>query len=271
MEPERESITLESITQEQRAASPLLRPSGSLRSMLARHRAYWKHQRRAQFGLQRPIVSFTFDDILESAATEGARLLEEHGARGTFFVSCSFTGKQGMFGKFATSRQIASLAERNHEIACHTWSHLNCGVASADRIAEDCERNRAQLREMGIATVNSFSYPFGELSAAAKPVLGARFQVCRALQHGLVESGTDLNQAPSVGIEGEHGEIKATRWLHQAAAQRAWLILYTHDVRDECSPYGCTPAALQRLLATADLLDFQVLTVAEAARQIAVA
>jgi hypothetical protein len=31
-------------------------------------------------------------------------------------------------------------------------------------------------------------------------------------------------------------------------AERAWLILYTHDVRETPSPWGCTPDALDRLI-----------------------
>src|ERR1700722_7595377 len=34
-----------------------------------------------------PMVSFTFDDIPKSAATTGAGILEDHGGRGTFYVS----------------------------------------------------------------------------------------------------------------------------------------------------------------------------------------
>ena len=33
-----------------------------------------------------PLVSFTFDDVPKSAATAGAAILEQHDARGTFYV-----------------------------------------------------------------------------------------------------------------------------------------------------------------------------------------
>ena len=33
------------------------------------------------------MVSFTFDDVPKSAATVGAPMLEEYGARGTFYVA----------------------------------------------------------------------------------------------------------------------------------------------------------------------------------------
>ena len=52
------------------------------------------HLRVGPFRLRNktPIVSFTFEDIPKSAATTGAGILEDHGARGTFFVSGGLVG-----------------------------------------------------------------------------------------------------------------------------------------------------------------------------------
>ena len=43
-----------------------------------------------------PMVSFTFDDLPKSAVTTGAEMLEAHGARGTFYVSGSLVGADGI-------------------------------------------------------------------------------------------------------------------------------------------------------------------------------
>src|SRR5262245_55669942 len=42
----------------------------------------------------RPLVSFTFDDVPDSAYTNGARILEDFGARGTFYVAAGTCGYQ---------------------------------------------------------------------------------------------------------------------------------------------------------------------------------
>jgi hypothetical protein len=72
---------------------------------------------------------------------------------------------------------------------------------------------------------------------------------------------------PAVGIEGPGGEGTALRWLERAKAAKAWLILYSHDVVDDHSAFGCTPAALERLAAQAVLDGFDVVTVAEGVRR----
>ena len=50
----------------------------------------------------RAIVSFSFDDIDETAATAGAAILESHGVRGTFYVAGSLCERSGGNGPFAS-------------------------------------------------------------------------------------------------------------------------------------------------------------------------
>jgi len=255
-------------TEEQRATSRFLSPDLSLHGKLRRRISRGMHRRPAMVQLDKPLLSITFDDVLESAATTGARLLEGHGARGTFFAAASYLGHEGKLGRFATREQLQQLADQGHELACHTWAHLNCGVASPEAIAEDCRRNADAFARWDAPPLKSFAFPFGDVSPTAKRALGPRFQVLRALHHGLVETGTDLNQAPAVGLEGSEGESAAMHWLQKAVARRAWLILYTHDVAEECSPYGCTPAALDRVMTVAQNLGCDVVTVAEASARL---
>jgi hypothetical protein len=87
------------------------------------------------------------------------------------------------------------------------------------------------------------------------------------VERALIEKGADLNQLPAVGIEGPDGEETARHWLRKAKAANAWLILFTHDVVDTPSEFGCTPATLERIAAQVVLDGFDVVTVAEGARR----
>ena len=106
------------------------------------------------------------------------------------------------------------------------------------------------------------------MAHGAKAALGGRYKVLRALNHGLIEHGTDLNQAPAVGIEGPDGERTAHAWLGRAIKRKAWLILYSHDVSDSPTDWGCTPGALERLIEASLAAGCEVVTVAEGARRI---
>ena len=83
------------------------------------------------------------------------------------------------------------------------------------------------------------------------------------MHKGLVHDGGDLNQLPGVGIEGPDGEALARQWIDRAVSENAWLILYTHDVREAPSPWGCTPYALSRLIAHARATGCDIRTVGE--------
>jgi peptidoglycan/xylan/chitin deacetylase (PgdA/CDA1 family) len=238
-------------------------PDRSLKGKLRRRLTQWVDRRPARFATSRPMISFTFDDAPASALCEGAARLEAQDARGTYYIAASLAGRDGPMGRYATRDQIKAAAGRGHDIACHSFSHLDCGGAEAGAIVADAAKNQATLKRWGVGASSSFAYPYGDVSRAAKQALAPRYGLLRALHHGLIEPGSDLNQAPAIGIEGPGGEALALRWLDRAADRKAWLILYTHDVADEPSTWGCTPAALDRLISAARNSGFDIVTVAE--------
>jgi peptidoglycan/xylan/chitin deacetylase (PgdA/CDA1 family) len=240
----------------------------SLKGKLRRRLARALVRRPAHVALERPMVSFSFDDAPVSATTTGARILEERGWRGTYFVAAGLARQDGPMGTYGADADTVRLFQAGHEIACHTFSHLDCGKADGATVVADVDRNQAALRALGLPASTTFAYPYGDVSPAAKRVLNGRYAVLRALHHGVITSGTDLNQAPAVGIEGEDGEAVAARRLDEAARRKGWLVLFTHDVREAPSPFGCTPQVLERLADKARAMGFDVVTLAEGARRI---
>jgi len=215
-----------------------------------------------------PMVSFTFDDAPLSATTAGAEALEAHGLRGTFYVSAGLCGRDSPMGAYAAPNDYRRLAASGHEIACHTHSHMDCGQASADAASADVDANAAAFADWRLPPPTNFAYPYGDVSAGPKAALAPLFDSMRGLHHGLVTRGADLNQLPAVGIEGEDGEAVARRWLAAALRQEAWLILYTHDVAEAPSRWGCRPEVLARLVGEALAGGCEVVTVAEGMRRL---
>jgi peptidoglycan/xylan/chitin deacetylase (PgdA/CDA1 family) len=240
----------------------------SLKGKIRRRYARLVERRPVGARLDRPMVSFSFDDAPQSAAHAGAALLEDRGLRGTYFISAGLAGQDGPMGHNASLHEVKRLAEAGHEVACHTYSHLDCGQADGVAADLDAERNREALEAMGLPEPSTFAYPYGDVSIPAKRALSQRFALLRGLHHGLIDAHADLNQAPAVGIEGPGGETVAHGWMDRAKRRRAWLILYTHDVRDSPSPWGCTAAALDRLIGRACAEGFEIVTVADGCRRI---
>ena len=240
----------------------------SLYGKLRRRTAWMTHRRPLAVAPGRPMLSLSFDDAPLTAATAGAAILEARGLRGTFYVSAGLAGKDAPMGVCAGSEDYRRLAAAGHELACHTYSHLDCGRASGPGAKADVERNVETLAAWGAPTLESFAYPYGDVGPGPKAALAGRFSTLRALHHGIIERGSDLNQAPAVGIEGPPGPAAARRWMERAKARNAWLILYTHDVAPDPSPWGCTPETFAAIIDEALAAGFEIDTVGAIARRL---
>lgn len=237
---------------------------------LGRESARLFARRRAPRGPIAPMVSFSFDDAPASAAEIAAPILEAAGYRGVFYVAARYMeGQDGPIAPYAGWDAIKALAGRGHEIGCHTYAHRNCAYIGPGEALAETEANARALTRQGLAAPTTFAFPFGDVSAASKAALEPRFSLLRATHPGLMRRGGDLNQAPSVAVEGPDAEAHAIGWLERVKAQGGWLILYTHDVTERPSPYGCTPKAFQAVVDRTRALDLEVVTVAEGAARLA--
>ncbi|MHB8284893.1 MAG: polysaccharide deacetylase family protein [Caulobacteraceae bacterium] len=250
-------------------SEPIYRPDMSLKGKLRRRFVRLQHRRPARGRLTRTMVSFAFDDAPASALTVGGAILESFGKRGTYFISAGLSGTSGHMGPYGTQAQVMAAADAGHEIACHTYSHLDCAQASGEVVAQDIARNSATLMAWGAPEPTTFAYPFGDVAPAAKAAAGQRFALSRALHRGVINTGSDLNQAPAIGIEGEGGERLGLRWLQKAHDQLGWVILFTHGVEADHTPFGATAAGFERLVGEAVARDYDIVTIAEGVRRLA--
>src|SRR6476620_7005116 len=105
---------------------------------LARHLAVSPHR----LPVNAPMVSFTFDDAPDSAASHGAPMLEEHGGRGTFYLSGSQVNQWSGHWLGLSHDAILRLHRSGHEIGCHTYSHRRAVDLDEDMFNEEIARNR---------------------------------------------------------------------------------------------------------------------------------
>jgi peptidoglycan/xylan/chitin deacetylase (PgdA/CDA1 family) len=249
-------------------AADVYTPDMSLKGKIRRRLVRYFERRPAKVLLERAMVSFAFDDAPASAFETAGAMLEQRGLRGTYFISAALAGQDSVMGPYGTREDVLAAAAGGHEIACHTFSHLDCGAAGEAAIEDDIARNEQALAQWGTPRPTTFAYPYGDVSLAAKRVVGRRFCLSRGLHKGLIHRGTDLNQAPAIGIEGPAGGIYGRRWLEHALQMRAWVIFYTHDVVENPSAFGCTPSVFRELVDRARASPCDIVTVAEGARRV---
>ena len=199
------------------------------------------------------VVSFTFDDFPRSAWINGGAVLEERDLRGTYYVAMGLAGMESRLGPMFAVEDLRAACARGHELACHTFSHRDCGVAQRGEMTQEITANAAALANaLGSAAVDNFAYPFGGVSVAAKRVLGCRFASCRGTGRGLNHGTVDLADLLSTSIYArDFDREKLCQLVDDAQALNGWAIFYTHDVCDEPSPFGCTPAQFASIVAYA--------------------
>jgi peptidoglycan/xylan/chitin deacetylase (PgdA/CDA1 family) len=215
---------------------------------------------------RRPIASFTFDDCPHSAATTGASIVEQHGARATFYVCGGLENRQWENGRQFTFETVRALAAHGHEVGCHTFGHVDCSALGRAALRQEFARNRAYFeRRLGIAAARSFAYPYGNFSLTSKLTTRAEFGSCRGVWPGVNSGRIDLallraNPVPRTGQDLH----EVTALIEASLRTGGWLIFYSHDVDAAPTAFGCRPDALAATLAAVRAAGIDILPVGDA-------
>lgn len=234
---------------------------------LARHLAA-KHVRMRN---RSPVVSFTFDDVPQSACREGRDILERHACRGTYYVCGGFTDATTAGGKMHSRGDLSSLLDRGHELGCHGYGHLDYQTLSAGEIRADISRNRSFFQELGCdASGLNFAYPYGCVSPAVKRLIGRGFNSARGIRPELNVVRADLallNSPPLYQHLWE--EHSLAQMIERNARENGWLIFFTHGVLERPDQFDCTPSMLDFAVQKALQSGARVAPVKQALEEIA--
>lgn len=227
------------------------------------NRAIWRLAgSRRRLKTDRPLVSFTFDDVPDSALIEGAAILERHGVRGTFYIAGDLVGQVAPNRRLITSEGTRELARRGHEVGCHTFSHRRIRDIPHAELAGDLDRNAAALAEAGVGRAPAnFAFPYNSAWPPARAEFRRRFRSCRGGGEEINRGLVDPLMLKAVEIRPPLEQAALARHIDDLRREPGWLIFTTHDVGEHPTPFGCTPATLEGLVAHAVAAGCDVLTV----------
>jgi peptidoglycan/xylan/chitin deacetylase (PgdA/CDA1 family) len=209
------------------------------------------------------VLSICFDDFPKSAWTEGGRILRRHGTRATYFLCGGLCGKEFVGQAMFEERDVEAILGEGHELGCHTFDHMSALRQSSRDLLESFERNARFVSDrFGDVRMVSFAYPYGDAPPGAKRAASRTFACARGVDAGLNRGRIDLAQLKAVALEaGQGGAGHVLPHIAAAAREQAWLIVFTHDVSDRPSRFGCTPAELATVIASAESAGLEILTV----------
>jgi len=203
-----------------------------------------------QFVGNAPVVCFTFDDVPETAATNGARMLEDVGARGTHYIATGLLGRATEHFTILDESGVVALHRAGHEIALHSHAHLAAHSHSRTSFEEDLKKNLAALAALDPTIApRHFAYPYGAMSVSSKLSLGGMVASSRSVDPGLNVGRFDAQNVRAVELcDRILTPAELDSYLDRARQQCAWLVFVLHDVAREPSPFGCSIGLLRRAL-----------------------
>jgi peptidoglycan/xylan/chitin deacetylase (PgdA/CDA1 family) len=217
--------------------------------------------------MQVPVVSFCFDDFPRTAYSAGGSILRSFGARGTYYAALGLMNTSNELGDQMTCDDIDSLLSDGHELGSHTFSHCSSRRVPLDVFERDVLLGRDAIRRMTGCDAGSFAYPYGHIAVASKKRLGEQMDSCRSIYGDINGPVADLNLLRANSLYGEADQCATVEsLLLENERQSGWLILYTHDVRQSPSPFGCTPALLEKAIEMTLEKGFRISPVTEVVR-----
>ncbi|QTK79727.1 Polysaccharide Deacetylase [Agrobacterium tumefaciens] len=221
----------------------------------------------ARIETSQPIVSFTFDDVPETAWTAGARILENEGVCGTFYIAGVFIDAYDGAQQMISAKGCSQLAAAGHELACHTFSHRKLSSFSREGLKADLDRNDSVLGSFnGNRHARNFSVPFGMASPVMQPLLRRKFRTTRGIMPGINRGKVDPHNLAAVELRSDQNYLDAADlWLEDVLQNGGWLIIFTHDVSRTPSFYGCPEERFQGFVRRALSGGAKIMTVDAAA------
>lgn len=239
-------------------------PPRDLASKVRRRMTQWRASKPARLAFDEPLLSISFDDFPVTAAREGARTLESHGARGTFYAASGVAETNGACGRNYSAADIARLSAAGHEIGCHSYAHRDAAQHDVFDSLQDLAKNRDGLLAMGARSPRTHAYPYGETTPRLKDGLPPRFECARGILPGVNVGPSDLAQLRAYSMFGEAWMERLSAALKIAAKRKGWVIAFTHDIAETPSAWGTRGADLDAVLHEAHRLGFTVLPVSAA-------
>ena len=214
----------------------------------------------------RAVASITFDDFPKSAWMNGGPILARHGVRATYYTAGGFCGRTQDGTEFYDQQDLKALHGQGHEIACHGFAHEPATSLSDAALAADLSRNAEFLKPfLNGAAPASYAFPFGAVSLRTKRDIARRYSCARGVHPGINAGRADLAQLRSVSLERylwDEGGI--AREIARAKQAKGWIVFATHEVAQDASRYGSTPAMLEHVLKKLAESGIEVLPVREA-------
>ena len=239
-------------------------PSRSLPARINRVVMPFRLKRNLNINLDKPLISFTFDDCPKSVVDEALPELEKYGWQSSIYMSMGLCGITNHLGLHMSESDVVAAYKSGHEIGDHTFDHIDATTISPELFSENIEKNQAQLNMLGLPPSQTFAYPYGQLDVGSKKIVHRKFKGARGIKSRIHRTNADLNQLNSNQLYSGQNCDDLMKNIAKLAESHGWLTIFTHDVRDNPSDFGCTIDEFKAVVEAVKNIDANVMTVIDA-------
>ena len=243
-------------------------PSSALPARINRRLIPFRAKRNLGIKLDNPLISLTFDDCPKSVVDNALPLIEQEGWQATLYMSMGLCGTTNHLGLHMSESDVTAAHANGHEIADHTFSHIDVTTVSKDEFEKNVDKNQEKLNELGLPPSETFAYPYGQVSIDAKKIVEQKFKGARGITSQVHRGSVDLNQFNSNRLYSGQAYTKLLNDIRSLRDNPGWLTIFTHDVRDTPSDFGCTPDQLKTVISAIKDIGADIMTAANAIKHL---
>ena len=193
-------------------------------------------------------------------------------SRELYYASFGLMGQIAPTGEIFHSADVTFALERGHELGCHTFSHCHAYDTPARDFELSVLKNQCALQTIvPEARFRTLSYPISCPRPNTKRRCARHFSGCRGGGQTWNSGIIDLNNLNAFFLEQSRDDPNAIKAAIDANVRAGgWLIFATHDVCDDPTRYGCTPALFEDIVRSAVSSGAAVVPVSEALEMLGV-
>jgi len=239
-------------------------PDTSLTAKVNRRLMPLRAKRSLKVKLDKPLISITFDDCPKSVVENALPLLEIYGWQATFYMAMGLCGTTNHLGLHMSEDDVKAVHKSGHEIGGHTFDHIDATAVTHSEFETNIEKNQIRITELGLPPSQTFAYPYGQLNLDVKKSIHKRFSGARGITSHIHTSKTDLNQINSNRLYSGQNYETLLNDISIIENNPGWMTIFTHDVRNNPSDYGCHPDEFANILSAIKKSGADVMTMADA-------
>lgn len=173
-----------------------------------------------------PMVSITFDDGWQSVYDRALPLLDKYNFKSTQYVNASSIETPN----FVTAAEVQQMHQAGHEIAAHSYEHVDLTSIGTDRLDEELRKSEETLAAAGLGT-DDLAPPYGRSDPQVDWYASKYFNVVRGTDDGInTRQNLEPHDLKVLYVTDETTPDTLAEALAETSRINGWLIIVYHQI-----------------------------------------